>query len=49
MIRPEQLIIHTNGSGAAGVPARVREISYFGHDASVRLDLLPTVRRSPPG
>jgi iron(III) transport system ATP-binding protein len=41
MIRPEQLIIHTNGSGSSGVPARVREISYFGHDASVRLDLLP--------
>jgi iron(III) transport system ATP-binding protein len=40
MIRPEQLTIHTNGT-SAGVPARVREISYFGHDASVRLDLLP--------
>ncbi|HET9142065.1 ABC transporter ATP-binding protein [Actinophytocola sp.] len=40
MIRPEQLIIHPNGAGS-GVAARVREISYFGHDASVRLDLLP--------
>ncbi|HEU5469550.1 MAG TPA: ABC transporter ATP-binding protein [Actinophytocola sp.] len=40
MIRPEQLVIHTNGD-RRGVPARVREISYFGHDASVRLDLLP--------
>lgn len=39
MIRPEQLTIHTNGGG--GIPARVHEISYFGHDASVRLALLP--------
>lgn len=38
LIRPEQLLIRGNGSG---VPARVREISYFGHDASVRLDLMP--------
>jgi iron(III) transport system ATP-binding protein len=37
LIRPEQLEIHASG----GVPARVREISYFGHDASVRLDLVP--------
>jgi iron(III) transport system ATP-binding protein len=40
MIRPEQLEIHVN-NGAVGIPARVNEISYFGHDASVRLALLP--------
>jgi iron(III) transport system ATP-binding protein len=40
MIRPEQVIIHTN-NGTTGVRARVHEISYFGHDAAVRLALLP--------
>jgi iron(III) transport system ATP-binding protein len=39
MIRPEQLEIHS--AAVSGVAARVREISYFGHDASVRLDLAP--------
>ena len=41
MIRPEQLIIHSNNGSTGGVPARVHEISYFGHDAAVRLALLP--------
>jgi iron(III) transport system ATP-binding protein len=36
LLRPEQLVLVDDG-----VPARVREISYFGHDAAVRLDLLP--------
>ncbi|MEU6269895.1 ABC transporter ATP-binding protein [Saccharopolyspora shandongensis] len=36
LIRPEQLSIN---DADAGVPARVREVRYFGHDASVRLDL----------
>jgi iron(III) transport system ATP-binding protein len=39
LIRPEQLEIHSEAG--SGVTARVREISYFGHDASVRLDLAP--------
>jgi iron(III) transport system ATP-binding protein len=38
LIRPEQLRINANGTG---IPARVKEISYFGHDASIRLDLVP--------
>ena len=36
LLRPEQLRLT-----ADGVPARIREISYYGHDAAVRLDLLP--------
>ncbi|MCW2621221.1 MAG: Fe(3+)-transporting ATPase [Frankiales bacterium] len=36
LVRPEQIRL-----GAEGVPARVQEVSYFGHDASVRLGLLP--------
>lgn len=39
LIRPEQVAINTGTT--SGIPARVREISYYGHDASVRLDLLP--------
>ena len=34
LVRPEQILL-----GAEGVPARVLDISYFGHDASVRLAL----------
>lgn len=47
MIRPEQLVI-----GDTGVPARVRAVNYFGHDASIRLELLPdgpTVVARVPG
>jgi iron(III) transport system ATP-binding protein len=36
LVRPEQIRL-----GHDGVPARVQEVSYFGHDASVRLLLLP--------
>ena len=38
LLRPEQLVLTRDGSG---VPARVREVSYFGHDAAVRLELMP--------
>ncbi|MCW2714863.1 MAG: Fe(3+)-transporting ATPase, partial [Frankiales bacterium] len=34
LVRPEQILL-----GEQGVPARVLDISYFGHDASVRLQL----------
>lgn len=37
LVRPEQIEIHATGTG---VEARVDEVSYYGHDASVRLDLL---------
>ncbi len=40
LVRPEQLEVLT-GPGE-GVQASVAEVSYFGHDASVHLDLLPT-------
>ncbi|MGH3796612.1 MAG: ABC transporter ATP-binding protein [Pseudonocardiaceae bacterium] len=36
MIRPEQIVIHSSG---AGVPARVEECTYYGHDATVTLRL----------
>ena len=38
LLRPEQLVLCADGDG---VPARVRDVSYFGHDAAVRLELLP--------
>jgi len=38
LLRPEQLVLSADGPG---VEARVRDVSYFGHDASVRLELLP--------
>jgi len=38
LLRPEQLVLSGNG---AGVEARVCDVSYFGHDASVRLELVP--------
>jgi iron(III) transport system ATP-binding protein len=37
LLRPEQLLLSDNGTG---VPARVSDVSYFGHDASVRLELV---------
>jgi iron(III) transport system ATP-binding protein len=40
LVRPEQLVIRANGNGT-GVPARVCEVSFYGHDAAVRLELLP--------
>jgi iron(III) transport system ATP-binding protein len=38
LLRPEQLVLSADGGG---VEARVRDVSYFGHDAAVRLELLP--------
>ena len=38
LLRPEQLVLRASGDG---VRARVRDVSYFGHDAAVRLELLP--------
>ena len=38
LLRPEQLVLTADGPG---VRARVRDVSYFGHDAAVRLELLP--------
>jgi iron(III) transport system ATP-binding protein len=38
LLRPEQLVL---SAGGPGVEARVRDVSYFGHDAAVRLELLP--------
>jgi iron(III) transport system ATP-binding protein len=35
LLRPEQILL-----GSSGVEATVREVSYFGHDAAVRLSLL---------
>ena len=37
LVRPEQIVF-----GETGVPARVLEVSWYGHDASVRLELLPS-------
>jgi iron(III) transport system ATP-binding protein len=41
LVRPEQLHLHTDRP-ELGVPARVVDVSYYGHDAAVRLDLLPS-------
>ena len=42
LVRPEQLHLRpVNGVAGAGVPARVVEVSFYGHDAAVHLDLLP--------
>jgi iron(III) transport system ATP-binding protein len=38
MVRPEQIGLRA-APGGAGTPARVLEVSYFGHDALVRLEL----------
>jgi iron(III) transport system ATP-binding protein len=50
LIRPEQ--IEVRAGDAEGVAARVVEVSYFGHDASVRLDIVeggPRVQARVPG
>ncbi|GHE75881.1 Fe(3+) ions import ATP-binding protein FbpC [Amycolatopsis deserti] len=39
LVRPEQIRLHRVPAG--GVPARVDEVSYYGHDAAVRLTVLP--------
>jgi iron(III) transport system ATP-binding protein len=41
LVRPERIAIHEK-SAADGIPARVIEIAYFGHDATVHLDLQPS-------
>jgi hypothetical protein len=40
LVRPEQLLITTNGS-LSGVPARVLGVDFHGHDMTVRLDARP--------
>jgi iron(III) transport system ATP-binding protein len=50
LVRPEQ--IEVRPADADGVSARVTEVSYFGHDAAVRLELLdggPPVLARVPG
>ncbi len=46
LIRPEQVELQADGS-LGGVPARVVEVSYFGHDAAVRLDLMAGTPAAP--
>ncbi|MCW2901680.1 MAG: transporter related [Streptosporangiaceae bacterium] len=41
LIRPEQIALHAQTAGA-GVPARVSDVAYFGHDAIVHLLLEPS-------
>ncbi len=36
LLRPEQILVHHNGTGA-----RVEQVHFYGHDASVRLRVLP--------
>ena len=40
LVRPEQIELHTSVRVDA-VSARVSDVSYFGHDAAVRLEVLP--------
>jgi iron(III) transport system ATP-binding protein len=40
LLRPEQLVLSADAD-SSGVEARVRDVSYFGHDAAVRLELVP--------
>jgi iron(III) transport system ATP-binding protein len=54
VVRPEQVVWHgPEGAhdGAVGVPAQVLDVSYFGHDALVRLRLSDgtVVTARPPG
>jgi iron(III) transport system ATP-binding protein len=39
LLRPEQILLGAPGAGA-GVEAKVRDVSFFGHDAAVRLELI---------
>jgi iron(III) transport system ATP-binding protein len=43
LIRPEQIRLLAEPAG--GVPARVAEVSFYGHDAAVQLDLVPSGER----
>ena len=36
LLRPEQILVHHDGTGA-----RVEQVHFYGHDASVRLRVLP--------
>jgi iron(III) transport system ATP-binding protein len=45
LIRPEQVRLHPTSS-SVGVEARVESVSYYGHDAAVRLRLTVTEPRS---
>jgi ABC-type Fe3+/spermidine/putrescine transport system ATPase subunit len=47
LIRPEHLQLRTHPA-PGGVPARVTDVTYFGHDASVHLVLEPAAHTSPP-
>jgi iron(III) transport system ATP-binding protein len=54
LVRPEQIRLSVAGQGgAAGISARVRDVAYHGHDASVTLNLegtettMPIVARVP--
>jgi iron(III) transport system ATP-binding protein len=40
LVRPEQIELHAEARTGA-VSARVADVSYFGHDAAVRLEVLP--------
>jgi iron(III) transport system ATP-binding protein len=46
LIRPEQVELR-QGPAGEGVPAQVTEISFFGHDAAVRLELLEAGAGTP--
>jgi iron(III) transport system ATP-binding protein len=50
LVRPEQISVRSAGFGG-GTPARVLDVSYFGHDALVRLELDGgiVVTARPPG
>lgn len=47
MIRPEQIDVRPGDEAAGGCPARIASISYYGHDASLRL-LLTDQPALPP-
>jgi iron(III) transport system ATP-binding protein len=55
LVRPEQIRLWVVGAagGGSGIRARVREVTYYGHDASVSLDLIdgdpamPIIARIP--
>jgi iron(III) transport system ATP-binding protein len=42
MVRPEQ--IELSGASKGGVEAKVVDVSYFGHDAAVRLQVVASGR-----
>jgi iron(III) transport system ATP-binding protein len=40
LLRPEQILLDATVDGEPGIQAWVRDVSYFGHDAAVRLELV---------